>query len=199
MKRKLPILQVELTGAALLKEQLEGKVKPEHVVSCEKGCSNCCYQPLTISILEGIHIYDYLESQNMWTTRLRQALQVHSDRSMASPEVVALAALPCPLLSNLECTVYPSRPMACRTLIAYGDPHYCHPHRMDARRANLMDRDSLIQEYWAYEESVLRPKRLQVLLLPLSTAVLVGAKVRRGEMTVDRVDAFLLEEYRTKS
>ncbi len=70
---------------------------------------------------------------------------------------------------------------------------------MDARKANLMDRDSLIQEYWAYEESILRPKRLQVLLLPLSTAVLVGAKVRRGEMTIDRVDAFLLEEYRTKS
>lgn len=197
--RKLPVLQVELTQATLLKESLEGKVRPEHPVSCRKGCSNCCYQPLTISILEGMQIYDYLESQNMWTTRLQQALQTHSDRSMAVPELVALAALPCPLLKDSECTVYSARPFACRTLIAYGDPHFCHPHRLDSVRANLMDRDALIQEYWAYEEQAIRSNRVQVVLLPLSTAVLVGAKVRRQELTLDKVDSYLLKEYKAKA
>lgn len=197
-KYKLPVLQREIDGSLMLKSTLAGKVRPTELVSCTKGCSNCCYQPLAISILEGIHIYDYLESENRWTTKLQQALQIHSDRSMAAPELVTLAALPCPLLKDSECTVYSARPFACRTLVAYGDPHFCHPHRLDSRKANLMDRDDLIAEYWAYEEKVLRSKRIQVMHLPLSTAVIVGAKLRREELDLEKVDYWLLKEYKAK-
>lgn len=181
------------------KQSQELSLNRKNLISCSKGCSNCCYQPVVISVLEGMRLYEALQAENLWNLALRESLQKHADLSFAVPELVALATLACPLLKDSACSVYKSRPFVCQTLVAYGDPHFCHPHRMDADRANLADREGIVSEYLAFEAKSLRARRVQMVLLPLSLAVLVGAKLLEGTLALEDLDSHLMQEYKKKS
>lgn len=87
-------------------------------LACAKGCAFCCYMRVEVVAPEAFLIADYLRK------RLRQD-QISEVRSIAAKNWGRLAPLsfaarqkismPCPLLQNGCCSVYPVRPMACRT------------------------------------------------------------------------------------
>ena len=86
-------------------------------LACAPGCAFCCYHPVDITPPEAFAIAAYL------CTTLTPAagaaayarIAAHADRiSDLSYEEHAQARIPCALLVDGRCSVYPCRPFACR-------------------------------------------------------------------------------------
>lgn len=103
--------------------------------ACRKGCRTCCTRNLTLTTLEGAGIIDHLIT--IGRADLRERVVDAGAGARFTPEVTTngLAGLwsrgeeppeevtapldnACPLLENDLCTVYPSRPLGCRSLIS---------------------------------------------------------------------------------
>jgi Fe-S-cluster containining protein len=86
-------------------------------MACAEGCCFCCYQPVDITALEALAMAAYLRSQlaakDFDTLRTRLAVTTATLREL-SYEAHAQAKIPCVLLVDGVCSVYPSRPFACR-------------------------------------------------------------------------------------
>ena len=195
MKTRLPILvdrsvreakASRLTIAENYEVQLRARLAEEGVnVACKKGCANCCYHPLYISLLEGVSLFQWLSDNGLWTEKLRQQFEAVSEsvRELA-PEVWALSLIPCPLLDlkNKTCRAYTSRPFSCRITFSIGDPEECHPHRLGPGR---LPKQELFEGMANIETSLLKRHRLSLISLPLATAVLYGEKIARGEIELE--------------
>ncbi len=89
---------------------------PPHPLACRAGCPWCCYLPVGVTAAEAVRIAEYLHE-----TLSPHALEVVRERVANLDECTrhmdedgrALARLPCPLLSDRMCSVYPVRPLAC--------------------------------------------------------------------------------------
>ena len=86
-------------------------------LACAEGCCFCCYQPVDITPPEALAMAAYLRSQlvekDFDTLRTRLTVTASSLRDL-SYEAHAQAKVPCALLVDGTCSVYPSRPFACR-------------------------------------------------------------------------------------
>jgi Fe-S-cluster containining protein len=85
--------------------------------ACAAGCYFCCYLPVDVTVLEALGILAY--SQKALTPEAFAAMQQRLAATAAkvrglSFEEHARARLPCALLVDGRCSVYPSRPLACR-------------------------------------------------------------------------------------
>ena len=105
-------------------------------LACASGCAFCCYHPVDITPPEAFAIAAYLQTALTAaagdTTYARIAAQ--ADRiSGLSYEEHAQARVPCALLVDGRCSVYPCRPFACRawnstsaarceTIFTHGNP-----------------------------------------------------------------------------
>ena len=91
---------------------------PEQVtLDCAPGCAFCCYHPVDITPPEAFAIAAYL--QTTLTPAAGDAayarIAAQADRiSGLSYEEHAQARIPCALLVDGRCSVYPCRPFACR-------------------------------------------------------------------------------------
>lgn len=164
-------------------------------LSCTKGCSNCCYHPMTATILEGSSIYTWLVSHGRWTPSLRKLLLEASDSLLGlSFEVWLLSAQPCVFLAgDRSCSIYPVRPIQCRTTYAVDDPENCHPHRLKPH--TILPRGEPLDEYGKIEQGLMRRIGLQRLQVPIATAVLFAEKLHTGEADVEQVDSMLMALY----
>ena len=110
---------------------------PERVpLACAPGCAFCCYHPVDITPPEAFAIVAYLRTT--FTSAAYDAtcarIAAHADRiSGLSYEEHARARIPCALLVDGRCSVYPCRPFACRawnstsaarceTIFTHGNP-----------------------------------------------------------------------------
>lgn len=168
-------------------------------LTCSKGCHHCCYNPLLLSILEGISIYRWLAENRMWSHTLKAKFEAHNEAVLAlTPEVWVLSQIPCPLLDVDKglCVAYESRPLACRVTASTGDPHFCHPHRIIEAKG-IVPRRGVLAQLAAKEATILRRLRTAHAPMPLSTAVLFGEKVTKGDISIEdyplRVGVAMLE------
>jgi len=105
-------------------------------LACAPGCAFCCYHPVDITPPEAFAIVAYLR-----TTRTSAAGEAASARIAAQADRIrglsyeehAQARIPCALLVDGRCSVYPRRPFACRawnstsaarceTIFTHGNP-----------------------------------------------------------------------------
>jgi hypothetical protein len=105
-------------------------------LACAPGCAFCCYHPVDITPPEAFIITAYLRTaltpEAGAATYARIA--AHADRLRGlSYEAHAQARIPCALLVDGSCSVYPCRPFACRawnstsaarceTIFTHGNP-----------------------------------------------------------------------------
>lgn len=207
-KRRLPILVEESIGSVQAL-RTDMAVKFEMVVrdeasrsgtpiTCTAGCSSCCHHPIMISLFEGVLIYRWLVRHNKWTLKLQQRLKEVSDRQYGtSYEVWLMALIPCPLLQDNRCSAYEARPFICRSYYATSDPHYCHPHRLGPN-TKILPRQSVVGGYHDEQTKILREHKLQFILMPVGTAILLGEKLCKEEIEIDEVDRLLMQEYTDK-
>jgi len=110
---------------------------PERVpLACASGCAFCCYHPVDITPPEAFAIVAYLRTTLTPAAgdATRARIAAHADRiSGLSYEEHARARIPCALLVDGRCSVYPCRPFACRawnstsvarceTIFTHGNP-----------------------------------------------------------------------------
>lgn len=96
--------------------------------ACKKGCSSCCYIPVSISESEIEYIEKYTGAKR---TRIQPA-EVSQGKA-------------CPFLLNGECSIYEHRPYSCRRHMAFTKTaHWCRPgiyDRIDMPNAYSETRD----------------------------------------------------------
>jgi hypothetical protein len=86
-------------------------------LACAPGCAFCCYHPVDITPPEAFSIAAYLRTTLTAAegSALGARIAAQADRiSALSYEEHAQARIPCALLVDGRCSVYPCRPFACR-------------------------------------------------------------------------------------
>jgi Fe-S-cluster containining protein len=91
---------------------------PNNDVACVKGCSFCCYLPVTVSSHEAImvvqHVQKYLSEDHVLAIIRQSELNMQQMLSL-SHEECERTNIKCPLLSDDgRCLCYDVRPIACR-------------------------------------------------------------------------------------
>jgi hypothetical protein len=90
-------------------------------IDCRRGCSWCCHQQVLVMPAEMLLIADYIEKNFDKETKeavLHRAVDKNEKVKELSAEKVLQSKIPCPLLSDGSCSVYPVRPMACRIYLS---------------------------------------------------------------------------------
>lgn len=81
---------------------------------CTKGCSHCCYMAVAVSDFEANMIGRYLGRDKVASAA--KTLAEYSDPVVSEANLRQYTGVPCSLLgADGKCTVYPVRPIACRT------------------------------------------------------------------------------------
>ncbi|MBU0615207.1 MAG: YkgJ family cysteine cluster protein [Nanoarchaeota archaeon] len=121
-------------------------IKAEAIISCQKGCGHCCYQPVTATFPEVMLIVEYMKTDKgakelfveqyrnwrknfdpyAYTDAANHDLQA-AIRGKESNRLLDLAIdrVQCPMLYDNECTIYQARPMVCRAMLSVDDPEKC--------------------------------------------------------------------------
>ena len=154
------------------------------IASCKKGCTNCCYYPVYISVLEGAYIYQWLIKHQLWSSKILVDLQKHSAFvKNLKTEVWMLSGIACPLLREGLCSVHKVRPFSCRIAFSEGDPKYCHPQRLDLA-TGMVSKASWLEKYQASEQETHKAQQAPYFKIPLSDAILQGKRLIEGEITL---------------
>lgn len=95
--------------------------KVAEMASCRKGCSHCCKQAVAITAIEAHRIGTFI-GRPPFPVKHRSLLAMVS-RITATQE--QYKSVPCPFLKDDECSVYPVRPLVCRTHFSLGEPKLC--------------------------------------------------------------------------
>jgi Fe-S-cluster containining protein len=86
--------------------------------SCAAGCAACCHRQIVCTIPEAIGIAAWLGDGEK--TRVQAAArQLHDETARMDESQRIRTGLPCPLLVDGQCSVYETRPLACRALYSF--------------------------------------------------------------------------------
>jgi Fe-S-cluster containining protein len=131
---------------------------------CSKGCSYCCYQSIKIVASEELTISEYLDKNvdddkkqiiksqlETWTEYFFENTpdnKVLNDEDILKfEERVVRDSIPCFFLIEGKCSIYPVRPLVCRTHIVADNPEFCNKDRT---------RNSLPNTYTIREQAMTR-------------------------------------------
>lgn len=97
-------------------------------VTCQKGCSACCFQLIGVFPTEAINIFASMVS--LGDDGLRDLIRrcfLASRDLFAMPNIYDCFRLhvPCVFLQNNLCQIYPWRPIVCRYYFCLSDPKSC--------------------------------------------------------------------------
>lgn len=122
---------------------------------CKRNCSGCCNYAIFLTKLEGSIILKYLK-----TLDANKAIRLHNniiqwldnckrnkelDKAINGNNIDRLSKLtfeskiPCPLLLDTECGIYPARPFICRTYFHRNGPDACTTGIKDANFVKYFD------------------------------------------------------------
>lgn len=198
-RRRLPLvveqgLASTRLAKAALSESFALKVGLDNT-TCRKGCAHCCHYPVTISLWEGITVYQGLKAEGLWTSEFRQKCEKHSSLTFGTaPEIWLLASIGCPLLADNLCVSHAHRPLRCRMTASNRDPALCRPVHFN--QSTFLDNRWEDTEFRAIEARAARDSRDHVRgmdeRVPISTAVLMGHRVVEGIVPLEEVPIVLL-------
>lgn len=121
----------------------ECDVKMKQVASvCTKGCNHCCHQLIRVHIAEEMIVTKYLKENftkdelqgaktrlEAWFEYFNNNTPSKSPLESTDIELFAIKLaedrFPCPFLDDDVCTIYPVRPLVCRTFTVNDTPEAC--------------------------------------------------------------------------
>lgn len=114
-------------------------VVSRHPMSCRERCTACCHDnPRGVTGIELRRLYEQIaNSAGAGTTMARFAALASQH---ASEGEWRKRHIPCPLLHDGRCSVYATRPIACRSFVALTPAEWCspeHPHHEDRVNPHL--------------------------------------------------------------
>ena len=119
-RTSLQVIEVAEHAACLTDESIQKVVKeypPSPPLACQEGCAWCCHKLVGTTVPEVFRIADYLQRhltpQEFQIVRDR-IIQRDEQRKGLREDRWSAARLPCSLLVDDRCSVYPVRPLTCR-------------------------------------------------------------------------------------
>lgn len=148
----------------LLERDLEQNPPLENI-RCARGCSHCCHGPVEIAAHEAALLIDVVRAagRSLDEERLRRQSRHTVDTWREQPPVDRACVF---LGGDGACTVYESRPDACRKLLVTSNPAFC-----DAERA-AVDR---IDRWFSWEAEMMASAALEVFGVTLMPRALLAA------------------------
>lgn len=117
--------------------------RPEMKPCCAIGCFACCSEAVYVAEAEVLHIIESLTPEQTveikmklpeWLAKTKPVMNQYRPNAMAYRNLKA----PCVLLKNGLCSVYPRRPIGCRTWFALKNPSDCDlPQRQHQKFAEF--------------------------------------------------------------
>lgn len=185
----------------LLKEGVgpDGTVGVE--LSCGKGCSACCYEPVFAEAREVALIASrlltldpevrarVLARTRAWLATFRESPLLKEENPHVLP--YRQLKLACPLLENGECLVYDDRPSECRLHMAIGPRELCEDDATRLEQQFASNHDLTLGTIMKLATLVQRNKKAELLMehmgLLLAEALL-GERVESGKRTLLQLD-----------
>jgi len=148
----------------LFKAVDEHYAESDQQTTCKKGCNFCCRMNVDASMDEAALIIQYCKDHGIAINKkaLRDRL------SVPFLEVPWSKHAACMFLKDGECSIYPVRPLNCRTYYAQSDPDRCNPekYRFDAYKpVIIIDRDIEILQTAFFNLVLEEAGRLEEMLL----------------------------------
>jgi Fe-S-cluster containining protein len=116
---------------------LDGRLRSGNKLPCKKGCHWCCFLRVRVTPLEVLCILDHLQSSlepgELSTLRQRFTETDAVTRGMDGSQRIG-AKKACPFIADTECSIYPVRPIACRTFHSL-EPSDCRESLDDDQRS----------------------------------------------------------------
>jgi Fe-S-cluster containining protein len=117
----LQVIQIAEHAGTLAEQAIEQAIRqspPRRPFTCREGCAWCCHKTVGTSAPEVIRIAAFLRerlSTEQWEA-LRERIRQRDEqrRTLLHHDPWAAARLPCALLVDNRCSVYPVRPLTCR-------------------------------------------------------------------------------------
>ena len=108
---------------------------PDPPRACAEGCAWCCYQRIGTAVPEVIRIADFMRREfspeQISATHERVCTNLEQRRTGHTH-----IGVPCPLLVDNLCSVYPVRPLTCRGVNS-SDPTPCEYQALEKRRIDV--------------------------------------------------------------
>jgi Fe-S-cluster containining protein len=144
--REIPVSAFFLADHLIRRFEAENPLP--HPISCQAGCDFCCFNQVQLTPPEALLIGHYIEQhfpqaeKDLLLTRVARTLTLTAGKSQTAIAKM-LPELPCPLLRDHRCSVYPVRPLMCRAMHALeaarcqaelqsggpaGSAYYAHRH-----------------------------------------------------------------------
>lgn len=122
---RVPERALEIAVSAFfLADHLTRRFEPEqelpYPVACQEGCDSCCYNQVELTppeaLLIGHHIAQHSEAEkDLLLAHVARIIEIIA--GLGKTESAARRReIPCPLLRNRTCSVYPVRPLTCRAM-----------------------------------------------------------------------------------
>jgi Fe-S-cluster containining protein len=144
----LDLAQAAIIWAEQLVARFEAENRLPQALACQPGCHFCCHNQVELTPPEALLLGHYVEKN--FSDEEKQALAASLERSVKiragknKQESAHLRReLPCPLLKDRRCAVYPVRPLVCRAMHAF-DAGHCE--------AALNSPDLIRDEYYAHRQ-----------------------------------------------
>jgi Fe-S-cluster containining protein len=116
----LQVIQVAEQAANLADQSIQtaiAQLAPSPPLACREGCAWCCHKLVGTTAPEVFRIADYLHQhlnpEELEIVRER-IIRRDEERKAMREDRWSAARLPCSLLVNDRCSVYPVRPLTCR-------------------------------------------------------------------------------------
>lgn len=105
--------------------------------ACKQSCSYCCYIPVGITFIEAEYIKTYNKTLKIDTQYLHPLKLIENHKT-------GKYFKKCPFLnSQNDCSIYKTRPFACRTFHSIDGPEACENKDVDQRLYGAADPESL--------------------------------------------------------
>lgn len=162
-KRMLPIFQSMSNSFVDMSVQAENTLGRK--ISCQKGCTACCYQLIPVSEIEAYRIADLVEAMpEPRRSQIKQKFENACDRIRETGLLESLEEcpstwqeleklvmeyfyekIPCPFLENDSCSIYQDRPMVCSEYLVTSPAENCwQPSAASVKAVNLLVKPSEI-------------------------------------------------------
>ncbi|MGE4110433.1 MAG: YkgJ family cysteine cluster protein [Burkholderiales bacterium] len=138
---------------------------PLENIRCARGCSHCCHGPVEIAAHEAALLIDVVRASGRPLDRDR--LQRQGRYAVDTWREQAPADRACVFLGgDGACTVYESRPAACRKLLVTSPPEFCDAGKNSTHR---------IDRWFSWEAEMMASAALEVFGLDLMPRALLAA------------------------
>jgi Fe-S-cluster containining protein len=153
-------------------------------IPCREACSACCRYLVPLSVPEAHRLMRDVQSlpavrrEGVLASFASAAdhvlrgdppdLPARGDASSAAGLWYARLDLPCPLLAEQCCTMYPQRPIACREHMVTSPPELCGGHRVE--RGSLLPPPVSVTEALGVLAAEMEGSPVEAVILPLAPA-----------------------------